>query len=74
MAELVKQCKVYESWEHKYTEFIPFSDIRTHSVNIFDLQLEMYILGNRDAHILLSENTRPNATVDPVYEICKINY
>lgn len=51
-------------------DYFPLNQIPDYKPNGYKVRISLYVQGGRDAHILLSENDRPQKG-DNVYEFCK---
>lgn len=67
---LTSKCSNHINDQYEYKRFIPLRDIPNSKPNGFIARIVVYVQGERDAYILLSEKENP-ATNDDVYEFCK---
>lgn len=65
---LVTKCNFYSISDNDYKKFIKISDIRNSQPDGYIVRIVLYILGPRDAHVLLTTNDHPNYERDYVYE------
>lgn len=68
---LVTKCNFYAISDNEYKKFVKLSDIRDSQPDGYIVRIVVYILGPRDAHILLTTNDHPNYERDYVYEFGK---
>lgn len=62
------KCSFYSISDYDYTKFVKLSDIRNSQPDGYIARIVVYLLGARDAHILLSTTDHPNFDRDYVYE------
>lgn len=54
--------------DYDYNKFVKLSDIRNSNPDGYIARIVVYIVGPRDAHILLATTDHPNFDRDSVYE------
>lgn len=65
-----KFCKRVDTWDYKYVDFYPLSEMSPKiQPEGYLVRLPFYIVGRRNAHILLSPDEHPNERKTDVYEI-----
>lgn len=62
------ECDYYKTDEYNYTHF---ADIGASQSVDNGIRVSVYLIGPRDAHIILSSTNKPNRDKDFVYEFCK---
>lgn len=66
---LKKQCRLYQEWENDYNKFFNLSQIPDIQPDGYLVRFPFYILAERDAHIIFTENDDPDWQADYAYEI-----
>lgn len=64
------ECKKYTA-SKKYQQFIDLNSIEGAQSPGYIARFSFYVLGKRDAHIVLTMKNNPDWRKDSVYEICK---
>lgn len=63
------QCKEFDATSgYGYQKYFKIDDVKNHGADGNIVNLKLYVMGPKDAHILLSTEESPSAA-DPVYEI-----
>lgn len=63
------KCREYDATSgYGYQTYFKIDDVSNHFADGHIVNLKLYVLGSKDAHILLATAESPS-TVDPVYEI-----
>lgn len=66
-------CDYYQTNEYNYTHFVELSSLKDAQPTDYWARVPVYVIGPRDAHIILSTTNTPNRDVDFVYEIRKLH-
>lgn len=66
------ECDYYKTEEYNYTHFVELNKIEDTQPTGFYARVPVYVIGPRDAHIILSTTDKPNRDKDFVYEFCKL--
>lgn len=64
-------CDYYKENEYNYTHFVDLDTLKDARPAGYLVRVPVYVIGSRDAHIILSSTNTPNRDLDFVYEIRK---
>lgn len=67
-------CEYYKTDEYNYTHFVELNAIKDAQPTGLYARVPVYVIGARDAHIILSTTDKPNRDKDFVYEFCKCDF
>lgn len=66
------ECDYYKNNEYNYSQFVELSSLKEPQPDDLHARVPIYVIGPRDAHIVLSTTNTPKREKDFVYEIRKL--
>lgn len=64
-------CDYYKTDEYQYSQFVDLSNVKDAQPTGYYARVPVYLIGPRDAHIILSPNSTVDRDHDFIYEFCK---
>lgn len=69
---LQTRCTYYSNFDYDYKKFIKIGDINHSQPDGYVVRMILYLMGERDAHVLLTMNDHPDFERELVYEFGKV--
>lgn len=69
---MTSRCKTYTQPKYEYKDFFALKNIAESQPSGYQVRLEFYAQGTRNAHVLLSRTATPDIANESLYEFSKL--